>query len=117
MGVCLCVSMRLCECVSMGVCVHGSICVCVLCERVMCLCVSLCVCPCECMSVSVSMCVCVHVNAHVYFSLLGQQLVEVVIHLGHCLKHRDQDELDEADLGCGFGHFVPVHEWGHGEAL
>lgn len=81
----------------------------------MCLCVSLCVCPCECMSVSV--CVCVHVNAHVYFSLLGHQLAEVVIHLGHCLKHRDQDELDETNLGCGFGHFVPVHEWGHGEAL
>ena len=52
-----------------------------------------------------------------YFFLLGHQLAEVVTHLGHCLKHRDQDELDEADLGCGFGHFVPVHEWGHGEAL
>ena len=82
---------------------------------VVCLCVSLCVCPCECMSVSV--CVCVNVNAHVYFSLLGHQLAEVVIHLGHCLKHRDQDKLDETNLGCGFGHFVPVHEWGHGEAL
>ena len=38
-------------------------------------------------------------------------------YLGHCLKHWDEDELDEPDLGCGFGHFVPVHERGHGKAF
>ena len=94
-------------------CAHGSVCLCV-CHVSVC-CVSVCVHVSACLCVCV--CVCIHVSAHVYFFLLGHQLAEVVTHLGHCLKHRDQDELDEADLGCGFGHFVPVHEWGHGEAL
>lgn len=38
-------------------------------------------------------------------------------HLGHHFEHRDQDKLDEPNLGRGFGHFVPVHERGHRKAL
>jgi len=30
-----------------------------------------------------------------------------------CLEQRQQDQPDEAALGRGFGHFVPVHERGH----
>ena len=41
----------------------------------------------------------------------------MITHLGHCFKHWDQDKLDEPNLGCRLGHFVSVHEWGHGKAF
>ena len=38
-------------------------------------------------------------------------------HLGERLEHRDEDELDEADLRRRFRHLLPVHERRHRQPL
>lgn len=82
-------------------------------------CTRVCECVGECVSVRAQ---CVHVCARlcapVFLTVCRvAQGVAMVTHLGHCFKHGDQDKLDEPDLGRGFGHFVPVHERGHGKAF
>ena len=57
---------------------------------------------------------CVHVCASQHDVI---QHAVMVTHLGHRFEHGDQDKLDEPNLGRGFGHFVPVHERGHGKAF
>lgn len=37
--------------------------------------------------------------------------------LHHRLKHGDEDELDEADLGSGLGDLLSIHEGRHRKSL
>lgn len=116
--VCRCISLK-CACMPVCTCVftvpvpaarsltmhipkylHACMCKCVYCctDSMHSPCISLtcaCMCTCVCIAAVPSACT----------------------HLGHCFKHWDQDKLDEPNLGCRFGHFVSVHEWGHRKAF
>lgn len=59
----------------------------------------------------------VHIHACVHMCVYCCCPGSMITHLGHCFKHWNQDKLDEANLGCCFGHFVSVHEWGHRKAF
>lgn len=76
-------------------------------------------CVCVCARVCVMhVCVCAYMGVHICVFLCPViHCLVTVTHLGHRFKHRDQDKLDEPNLGGGLGHFVPVHERGHGEAF
>lgn len=39
------------------------------------------------------------------------------LYLHDSLKHWNKDKLDESNLSCGFGNFIPVHEGSDGETL
>lgn len=54
-------------------------------------------------------------SSQVVFSFL--QSHPSVAHLHYGLKHGDEDELDESDLGGGFGDLFSVHEGGYRQTL